>query len=147
MMRVTTAVRLKQIMEERHLRQVDILKLCEPYSTKVDVKLSKSDLSQFVSGKVSPGQWKLSILGRALNVNEAWLMGYDVPRERATDEQLEIAKEVAQRVIENDENEKKLIGLYRSLNTAGQQALIATAESFAANPALQDQVPPAASVS
>jgi len=88
-MRVTTADRLKQIMDERHLRQVDIIKLCEPYCATIEVKLTKSDLSQFVNGKVSPGQWKISILSHALNVNEAWLMGYDVPRERATEEQVQ----------------------------------------------------------
>lgn len=77
-----TAIRLNEIMSERNLRQVDILRLAEPYCRKYNIKLNKSDLSQFVSGKVEPGQWKLTILGLALNVSEAWLMGYDVPKER-----------------------------------------------------------------
>lgn len=78
----TTSDRLKQIMGERNLKQVDILKLTEPFCSKYKIKLGKSDLSQFVSGKVVPGQWKLSILGMALDVSEGWLMGLDVPRER-----------------------------------------------------------------
>jgi hypothetical protein len=77
-----TSVRLKQLMAERHLKQIDIVNLCKPYCQQYNVKLSKSDLSQFVSGKVEPGQWKLTILGLALDVSEAWLMGLDVPRER-----------------------------------------------------------------
>ena len=77
-----TALRLKQIMRERNLRQVDIVRLAEPYCKEYNLKLTKSDMSQFVSGKVEPGQWKLKILGKALNVSEVWLMGYDVPMER-----------------------------------------------------------------
>lgn len=78
----TTADRLKQLMEENNLRQVDILKRVEPLCKKYDVKMNKSDISQYVSGKVEPSQKKLSILGMALNVQEAWLMGLDVPKER-----------------------------------------------------------------
>ena len=77
-----TASRLKQIMSERNLRQVDILDLANPYCQQLGVKLSKTDLSQYVNGKVKPGQEKLTILGLALNVSETWLMGYDVPEER-----------------------------------------------------------------
>ena len=78
----TTSLRLRQIMRERDLNQVDILRLCEPICKRFGLKLTKSDLSQYVSGKVAPGQWKLSILGQALNVSEGWLMGLDVPMER-----------------------------------------------------------------
>ena len=45
-------------------------------------KANKNDLSHYVSGKVEPGQDKLSILGLALGVSEAWLMGFDVSMER-----------------------------------------------------------------
>lgn len=79
MKELTTADRLKQIMNERGLKQVDILEACKPYCEKYGVKLAKNDLSQYISGKVQPGQDKLSILGLALNVNEVWLMGYNVP--------------------------------------------------------------------
>lgn len=75
----STAQRLKQIMSERGLRQVDILEACQPYCEKYNTPLKKNDLSQYVSGKTEPRQDKLSILGMALKVNEAWLMGYDVP--------------------------------------------------------------------
>lgn len=83
-MKETTSVRLKRLLSERNLRQVDILEKAAPYCKKYGVKLTKSDLSQYVSGKFAPGQDKLSILGLALNVSEAWLMGYDVPMERST---------------------------------------------------------------
>lgn len=70
-------------MSMRGLKQVDILNKAKPYCEKYEVKLNKSDLSQYVSGKSEPGQDKLAILGMALNVSETWLMGYDVPIERA----------------------------------------------------------------
>lgn len=77
-----TSERLKAIMSERGLRQVDILNAAKPFCAEYGVKLEKNDLSQYVNGKVEPGQEKLTILGLALNVSEAWLMGYDVPVSR-----------------------------------------------------------------
>ena len=82
MKRENTAIRLKQLMQERSLKQVDILEMTKPYCAKYDVKMNKSDLSQYVSGKVEPNQDKLFVLSRALRVNEAWLMGFDVEKEK-----------------------------------------------------------------
>lgn len=86
MIKESTATRLKKIMNERNLKQADIIRKCEPISNKYyfgdgkKVKITKSDLSQWISGKYEPGQWKLTILSEALNVNPAWLMGFDVPK-------------------------------------------------------------------
>ena len=79
MKKENTAIRLKTIMNMRGLRQIDILNLTVPYCQKYNVKMNKSDISQYCSGKTEPNQEKLFILGNALNVSEAWLMGYDVP--------------------------------------------------------------------
>lgn len=79
----TTSERLKEIMDKRNLKQVDILEAAKPYCAKYGVKLGRNDLSQYVSGKVTPSQKKLSILGMALNVSETWLMGFDVPTEKS----------------------------------------------------------------
>ena len=78
----TTAKRLLEILEDENLKQVDILEKAAPFCKEYGIKLTKTDLSQYVSGKVEPGQAKLFILANALNVNEAWLMGYDVSKER-----------------------------------------------------------------
>lgn len=78
----TTAERLRKLLSDRNLRQTDVIRMAQPYCDRYKVKLNKSDLSQFISGKVVPGQWKISILAHALDVSEAWLMGYDVPIER-----------------------------------------------------------------
>ena len=82
MAKKTTANRLQEIMKTRNLRQVDILNKCIPLCKRYGIKFGRNDLSQYVSGKVAPGQAKLSVLAEALNVSESWLMGYDVPFER-----------------------------------------------------------------
>ena len=68
-------------MEERNLRQADVLRLAEPFIKKYGERLGKNDLSQYLSGKTEPGQRKLFVLGKALNVNPSWLMGMDVSKE------------------------------------------------------------------
>ena len=110
---VTTSQRLKQIMDAKGLRQVDILRAAEPFCIRYGVKLNKNDLSQYVSGKVEPGQDKLTILGLALGVSEAWLMGYDVSMERS----------VTPTATSSDGRTKEYIELFELL-TAEQQALI-----------------------
>ena len=82
MKKYTTADRLQKIMSERHLSQIDILTAAKPYCEKYGVKLHKSSLSQYISGAFEPSQDKLYILGQALDVSEAWLMGCDVPMEK-----------------------------------------------------------------
>ena len=77
----TMAERLRQIMEERDLRQADILRMAEEVSG--PDKLTKTDLSQYVSGKVRPGPGKLRLLAKALGVGEAWLLGYEETPEEA----------------------------------------------------------------
>ena len=81
----TTAERLAKIMKARRLRQTDLLEMCDPYCTKYNVRIAKSDLSHYLSGRYEPNQYRLTILGLALGVSEVWLMGYDVPMEREDD--------------------------------------------------------------
>ena len=104
-----TAERLKEYMEENKMSQADIIRKCEPYCKKYDVKITSAHLSQWVKGKFAPKQDKLAIIGMALGLNEAWLMGYDVPKERQqktieinNNEHLEIAHE--NNVLHNSDN-------------------------------------------
>jgi hypothetical protein len=71
---------------------------------------------------VEPGQFKLSMLGLALNVSEAWLMGYDVPQEREKPTAAELSDdEQILKVIEalTPDNKKKILELAK-LYAAGQ---------------------------
>ena len=82
MKKETTSSRLKEIMKLKNLKQADIVRMCQPYCERYNVRIQRNDLSQYVSGKFEPKQDKLAILGMALNVSEAWLMGFDVPMSR-----------------------------------------------------------------
>lgn len=115
-----TSVRLKQIMQERNLRQVDLLEMVKPYCEKYNVKINKSDISQYLSGKVKPGQEKLSMLGMALDINETWLMGYDVPKEK----QFTVEKSTLS--IE----ESLLLKKFNSLNDLGKSEAIKRIEEL-----------------
>lgn len=104
----STAQRLRQIMDERGLKQADILRLCKPYCEEMGVKMGSNDLSQYVTGKIEPGQYKLIVLAKALNVSEAWLMGLDVPRDRAP-----AKAEAAPEPFPLTAHEKRLVTAYR----------------------------------
>ena len=73
MKKTTFSKRLRAIIEEKNLRQID---LCQKTG------IGKSAMSQYLRGSFEPKQQNLHALAEALNVSEAWLMGYDVPRAR-----------------------------------------------------------------
>ena len=115
-MKVTTAERLNQIMSERGIRQVDILNDSMKFQKELGIKMGKSALSQYVSGKSVPDQNKLVLLGKTLGVNETWLMGYDVDRQPNVNvkEQAIDLKDVLNRTVAFDghtldENDAELI--------------------------------------
>lgn len=85
MRKYTTAQRLKEVMALKKIRQIDIVRLAEPYCNVFKVKLGRNDISQYCSGIATPGQSKLNVMALALDVNEMWLMGYDVPMDRSDD--------------------------------------------------------------
>lgn len=111
-MKTNISNRLKLIMSERNLKQVDILNKTLPLQIKYNVRLAKNDLSQYVNGKVEPNQERIFILAKALDVSEAWLMGFDVPRER----------------IDKEDNVNELINVYQKLNESRKNKVYNFAE-------------------
>lgn len=79
MKKENSQIRLKKIMNDRGLRQVDILEKSKPFQEKLGIKMSKTHLSNYINGKSNPDQQKLILLSQTLGVTEPWLMGYDVP--------------------------------------------------------------------
>ena len=141
MKKENTAIRLKKIMSDQNLRQVDILNKTVPYCEKYGVKMNKSDISQYCSGKTEPNQDKLFVLGMALNVNEAWLMGFDVPMERSTPEGFQRWAEQynsnhKQHMLNSSES--TLISEFRKLNNNGKKKLISTACDMNCSPIYND---------
>lgn len=73
--------RLKQIMKERNLRQVDVVKMSEYYQKEMNIKLTKSNISQYLKGTSNPDRKKIQLLAKTLKVSEGWLSGYDVKKD------------------------------------------------------------------
>lgn len=63
--------RLRRAMEQQGMKQVDFIQLAEERG----VKLGKSHMSQYVSGKTVPRAEILRFLAEALHVEESWLKG------------------------------------------------------------------------
>lgn len=75
MNKVDIKERIKQGLEIREITQTQL-------ATKANI--DKGQLSSYISGKYKPRQNNIDALAKALNVNEAWLMGFDVPMERVS---------------------------------------------------------------
>jgi len=121
MKKESTSARLKQIMSERDLRQVDILERTLPFCRTYGVKMNKSDISQYVSGKVEPNQDKLFVLSLALNVSEGWLMGFDVSRTRSSS---------TFSSMQLTDQEEHLVISFRGLNEDGREKAIERVEEL-----------------
>lgn len=69
--------RLQERMDELGFRQADLSER---------TGLSKSRISHYINGRYEAKQEALYLLAKALDVNEAWLMGHDVSKERSVKE-------------------------------------------------------------
>lgn len=101
MRKFETADRLRELMAEKNWKQVDIIKNSKPFQEKLNIKLGKSALSQYVNGVQTPDQNKLALLALTFDVSEAWLMGYDVPRSRESNAENEYSETDLRRMAEN----------------------------------------------
>ena len=68
------STRLRRIMNERGISQSELSRLSG---------IPKSALSQYMSGLFRPKQDRTLALAKALAVDPAWLLGYDVPSDAA----------------------------------------------------------------
>ena len=86
MVQSTFAARLRDAMELKGLKQVDLLRIAAADG----FKLGKSQVSQYVSGKTQPRAETLAFIARALDVDESWLAGIgdltqDAPQQQKND--------------------------------------------------------------
>ena len=68
------AVRLRKAMDAAEKKQADLVR---------ETGLDRGSISSYLSGKYEPKQKAIYKLASALNVSEAWLLGYDVPMHRS----------------------------------------------------------------
>lgn len=69
----TTSDRLREAMSTKGIKQVDLVR-----STGID----KGSISSYLSGRYEPKSEAIYKMALALDVEEMWLWGYDVPMER-----------------------------------------------------------------
>lgn len=69
----TIAQRMKEALDIRNMKQTELVD---------KTGINKSSISTYLSGEYKPKQKNLYKIAKALDVNESWLMGLDVPMER-----------------------------------------------------------------
>lgn len=69
--------RLKKAMQLKNFKPVDLVE---------KTGIPKSAISQYMSGYAKPKQDRVYLIAKALNINEAWLLGYNVPMTQNTSE-------------------------------------------------------------
>lgn len=73
MKKAETKDRIKEALELREMKQSELAE-----KTGID----KGQMSSYLAGRYNPKQNNLRLIADALSVDEAWLMGFDVPMER-----------------------------------------------------------------
>ena len=100
----TCGKRIEEALTIRNMKQAELCKLAS---------VPKSSLSLYLKGAYEPKQDRIYSMARVLNVNDAWLMGYDVPMERKNSQALELT-----------ESEKTMLDLFRLIPESQQKVLI-----------------------
>ena len=106
--------RISEALRIKGMKQYELCKLAN---------VPKSSLSLYLSGAYEPKQDRVYDMAKALNVNEAWLMGYDVPMERQV-------KKSSPTEAELSEGEKMWLELYHRVSDDTRDTLIKMMNSF-----------------
>jgi transcriptional regulator with XRE-family HTH domain len=69
---------------QKRLEKALIIRNMKPVELHEKTGISESLLSKYLSNNAVARQKKLTLIADALDVNEVWLMGYDVPMEKET---------------------------------------------------------------
>lgn len=72
---------MKQSCSERLLKALTLKNLTQSELCR-KTGIPKSAMSQYVKGSFEPKQDRVYLIAKALDISEAWLMGYDVPMQK-----------------------------------------------------------------
>ena len=104
----TCGKRIAKALTIKGMKQSELCKLA---------KVPKSSLSLYLSEAYEPKQDRIYDMAKALNVSEAWLLGYDVPMERQ-------AKKDSPEEPKLTEGEKILLDLFRRVPEDKQELVL-----------------------
>lgn len=101
--------RLKEALESSGKKQADLVR---------ETGLDRGSVSSYLSGRYEPKQKAIYSMARALGVNEAWLMGYDVPKSRTLDQKKndDLVQVIAK--LRNDPDFFEVVSILASLPAA-----------------------------
>lgn len=108
----TVSARLKEILAIRGITQKDLVAMAAPICKEKGLKLSTSKLNQYVTGKSRPDVPMIMLMAEVLEVNPAWLDGWDAPMkpitptsEASTDERMEVIKDIFPRLTQFEQRQ------------------------------------------
>ena len=115
MINETFGTRLKKALSLKNMKPSELSK-----KTKIQLPL----ISNYLSDRYKPKQERVYLIAKALNVNEAWLMGYDVTIDRISDEERQEASNSDELTMEilrtvktlNIEQKKLILNLLKNMN-------------------------------
>lgn len=97
--------RLKKALDYKGVKPIDV---CEKTG------IPKSAMSYYLSGRSEPKANRLYVIAKALDVSEAWLLGYDVPIDRSEDQRENDAlAELAERIKKDREFRRLIVQISR----------------------------------
>ena len=100
----TCSERINKALKLRGLKASELGKL---------TGIPKSSMSLYLSGSYEPKADRIYLIAQALNVSEAWLMGYDVPMSKNTPSKQELT-----------ESEEIMLNLFRRLTEENQKVVV-----------------------
>lgn len=72
--------------------------------------ITKSAMSYYLSGRSEPKANRLYVIAKALDVSEAWLLGYDVPSDREEDQKSKnVFAELSERIKKDREFRRLMV--------------------------------------
>ena len=107
--------RLRQALEMRGMRAADLVDM---------TGIPKGTVSYYLAGKTEPKADRLYIIAQALNISEAWLLGYDVAMERSPESKKndQLAKLIVK--LKTDENFYNTVAALAGLSESKYQSIV-----------------------
>lgn len=103
--------RLKEVLDKKGLRAVDLMDM---------TGVPKSAISFYLAGKSQPKADRLYTIAQALDISEAWLLGYDVPMARSLESK---KNDQLVKLVTRLRNDDKLYNLVITLAEADDEKL------------------------
>lgn len=125
MNKVDIKERIKQGLKIREITQTQL-------ATKANI--DKGQLSSYISGKYKPRQNNIDALAKALNVNEAWLMGFDVPMERVS------GKTESKQELSYSSQCKEIIEVCEQLSAHNQRKVLTYSKNLLSTQQMEDDL-------